>query len=59
MTYVTTQCQSQSVGTANELFAALVQTILIAQCNISSSNQWPEDYGDRVIEGRLHLAEKP
>lgn len=52
MTYVTTQCASQSIGTANELFAALVQTILVAQCNVSASNQWPKDYADHILEGR-------
>lgn len=53
MTFVTTQCASQSVGTATELFAALVQTILVAQCNISASNQWPNDYANHVDEGEI------
>lgn len=51
MTFDTAQCTQHSVGTANELFAALVQTILVAQCNISLSNQWPKDHGDNIREG--------
>lgn len=55
MTFATIQCASQSVGTANELFAALVQTILVAQCNISASNQWPEDYAGHVVAGWIFV----
>lgn len=41
------QCASHSVGPANQLFGLLIQTILAAQCSISPSNQWPEDYGEK------------
>lgn len=53
MTCVTTHCASQSIGTANELFAALVQTIFVAQCNILEPNQWPKDYAPHVLEGNI------
>ena len=43
-------CASQSVGTANQLFVSLVQTILAAQCSLSPSEKWPNDYGPTAIE---------
>lgn len=50
MTFVSTQCASQSLGPANQLFAVLVQTILAAQCNISAPEQWPKDQGPNAFE---------
>lgn len=38
-------CTAQSVGTANQLFTSLIQTILVAQCSISPPKMWPRDYG--------------
>lgn len=45
MTFISPQCANQSIGPANELFGALVQTILAAQCAISPPEMWPLDYG--------------
>ncbi|XP_031628483.1 glucose dehydrogenase [FAD, quinone]-like [Contarinia nasturtii] len=47
------QCAAQSVGTANQLFASLVQTILAAHCSISPPEMWPPDYGPKAIENGL------
>lgn len=44
------QCASHSIGPANQLFGLLIQTILAAQCSISPSNQWPEDYGEKFLK---------
>lgn len=44
------QCATQSVGPANQLFGLLIQTILAAQCNISPPDMWPKDYGPTAIE---------
>ena len=38
-------CDAQSVGVANQLFATLIQTLLATQCSISPPEMWPEDYG--------------
>lgn len=46
-------CSSQSVGTVNELFGLLVQTLLTAQCAISPDSMWPEDYGPVALEDGL------
>lgn len=43
------QCEVQSVGTANQLFATLIQTILAVQCSISPPEMWPKDYGETAI----------
>ncbi|ETN58962.1 hypothetical protein AND_009451 [Anopheles darlingi] len=43
------QCSAQSVGTANQLFGLLVQTILAAQCTISPPDMWPKDYGPTAL----------
>lgn len=49
-------CASQSVGTANQLFVSLIQTLLAAQCSISPP--WPQDYGPVALEhGKVTSAE--
>ncbi|KAJ6636426.1 Glucose dehydrogenase [FAD, quinone], partial [Pseudolycoriella hygida] len=50
---LTSQCATQSVGPANQLFGLLIQTILAAQCNISPPEMWPKDYGPTAIEKGL------
>lgn len=50
MDSITTQCASQSVGPANQVFSLLIQTILAAQCSISPPDLWPEDYGEKFNE---------
>lgn len=50
-----TQCAADSVGTANQLFGLLIQTILAAQCAISPPSVWPEDYGEKFSEKGLHF----
>lgn len=50
MEALTSQCATQSVGPANQLFGLLIQTILAAQCNISPPEMWPKDYGPTAIE---------
>lgn len=44
------QCATQSVGPANQLFGVLIQTLLAAQCAISPPEMWPADYGPTAIE---------
>lgn len=52
MEEVAIQCAAQSVGAANQLFGLLIQTLLAAQCSISSPSLWPEDFGENwPIEG--------
>lgn len=53
MHFVSPQCAAQSLGPANELFGALIQTILTVQCAISSPDKWPKDYGPAAIEGGI------
>ncbi|XP_031617192.1 glucose dehydrogenase [FAD, quinone]-like [Contarinia nasturtii] len=50
MNLFTPQCEAQSVGAANQLFATLVQTILAVQCSISPPDMWPKDYGETALE---------
>lgn len=40
-------CVIQSLNSPN-LFAGILQTILAAQCAISSPDNWPVDYGSTV-----------
>lgn len=46
-------CAAQSVGTGNQLFYSLIQTILTAQCSISPPEMWPKDYGPYAIKNGL------
>ncbi|XP_049311633.1 glucose dehydrogenase [FAD, quinone] [Bactrocera dorsalis] len=45
------QCAAQSVGTFNNLVTTLIQTLLVAQCEISSL--WPKDYAVHALEHGL------
>lgn len=42
---ISPKCAIQSVGTANQLFSSLIQTLLAVQCSISPPSMWPRDYG--------------
>lgn len=54
MTFISSECAAQSLGPANELFGALIQTILAAQCAISPQSLWPKDYGPQAArEGKF------
>lgn len=44
------QCSLDSIGPANDLFAALIQALLAAQCAISPADKWPTDYGPQALE---------
>lgn len=48
--FVSNQCSAQSLGPANELFGALVQTILAVQCAISAPEIWPKDFGPSAMQ---------
>lgn len=48
-------CAGQSIGPANQLFGALIQTILAAQCAISPPETWPKDYGPTAVEQGIHI----
>lgn len=43
------QCASQSIGPANQLFALLIQTIISAKCAISPPDMWPQDYAAQAF----------
>lgn len=47
---VAAQCSAQSVGPANQLFGLLIQTLLAAQCSLSSPQLWPQDYGEQFSD---------
>lgn len=50
------KCSNESVGAANALFGHLLSTILTAQCTISPTSMWPNDYGQIVLEkGARHF----
>lgn len=46
-----TSCQTTSVGSAGQLFATLIQTIMAAQCGYA--DQWPEDYGETALRDSM------
>lgn len=48
-------CAAQSVGTANQLFISLIQTLLAAQCSISPQEMWPEDYGPIAVTKGINV----
>lgn len=49
------QCAAQSIGPVNQLFGLLIQTLLSAQCSLSPSNLWPEDYGEKFSNEGMFL----
>lgn len=48
--FIPPQCARQSVGTANQLFTNLIQTLLAVQCTISPPEMWPKDIGKLALE---------
>ncbi|XP_073831461.1 glucose dehydrogenase [FAD, quinone]-like [Musca autumnalis] len=48
------QCPISNVGAVNTLVSALVETILSAQCNISTKALWPEDYAEQALKNGLN-----
>lgn len=38
------QCAARSVGTANQLFSNLIQTLIAVQCGLSPPELWPQNY---------------
>lgn len=44
MDTIVSPCQAQSLGTSNQIFGLLLQTILATQCSISPPEMWPNDY---------------
>ncbi|XP_073835210.1 glucose dehydrogenase [FAD, quinone]-like [Musca autumnalis] len=51
--YTAAQCSNPSLGAVNTLVTLLVEGILAAQCNISSSESWPEDYAEEALKHGL------
>ncbi|XP_031626459.1 glucose dehydrogenase [FAD, quinone]-like [Contarinia nasturtii] len=47
------QCTTESVGSGAQMFLALVQTLIAAQCAISPPEMWPKDYGEIALEKGL------
>lgn len=41
-------CQSESLGSVNQLFSSLLSTILTAQCLLSPTSMWPDNYGSKI-----------
>lgn len=39
------ECAARSVGTANQAFTQLIQTLMVAQCSLAEPGIWPDDYG--------------
>lgn len=50
---IPSQCAATSIGTANQLFFTLLQTLSIAQCNISPANIWPRDFGKKALKAGI------
>uniref|UniRef100_A0A1A9WGI4 Glucose-methanol-choline oxidoreductase N-terminal domain-containing protein n=1 Tax=Glossina brevipalpis TaxID=37001 RepID=A0A1A9WGI4_9MUSC len=48
-----TLCTQPNVGIVNTMVSMLVQALLTAQCQISSDNYWPKDYGDEALESGI------
>lgn len=53
------ECAARSVGSANQAFTQLIQTLMVAQCTLSEPAIWPEDYGKTAAQyGRNKRAYK-
>lgn len=50
MDAVVSPCQAQSLGTSNQIFGLLLQTILATQCSISPPSMWPNDYLSEALQ---------
>jgi hypothetical protein len=53
MEYIPGACAATSIGSANNLFGLLFQTLLTAHCAISPPEKWPKDYGPSALKDGL------
>lgn len=51
--FIQSQCAATSIGTANQLFFTLLQTLSIAKCNISPAKIWPRDFGKMALKAGI------
>lgn len=50
MDTIASPCQAQGLGTSNQIFGLLLQTILATQCSISPPSMWPKDQLSQGLE---------
>lgn len=50
MDAIASPCQAQSLGTSNQIFGLLLQTLLATQCSISPPAMWPNDYLSEALQ---------
>lgn len=50
MDHLLGECASHSLGTSNQLFGLMIQTLIAAQCALSPPENWPIDYGPEAIQ---------
>lgn len=41
-------CSLHSAGAVSQMYTALIQTLLSAQCSLATQGQWPENYGAQL-----------
>ena len=44
-------CNASISGVPGELFTLLISKLFAAQCALARSEDYPNDYGDRLIDG--------
>lgn len=50
-TVAPSSCPLQSVGVVSQMYSLLIQTLVTAQCSIST--EWPQSYGSMLLKGKL------
>ncbi|XP_055384809.1 glucose dehydrogenase [FAD, quinone]-like [Condylostylus longicornis] len=55
MELLSSQCAAQSAGPGNQFITLLIQTLISSYCNVSSPENWPQDYGSQVLENNIDL----
>lgn len=48
-----TTCSLQSAGAVNQMYTALIQTLVTAQCSLAAQGQWPENFGAKLAKEPL------
>lgn len=41
-------CSLHSVGPVHQMYTALIQTLVTAQCSLAARGQWPDNYGENL-----------
>lgn len=50
---INTTCSLHSAGAVSQMYTALIQTLVTAQCSLAAQGQWPDNFGEKLGKNPL------